>query len=598
MVQDARARMTPSTAGALVERSFAPLGPARPDESMLDLVGLIEILRRKFALIAITTVIVVAIAAAYAFLATPLYTATSKILIDAREKNTLGTEVVPSGLGTKLSDNFALVDSQVKIIMSDAVLAPVVRSQHLDTDPEFGARKPGLLASVVSSITGLFKPSGTATANDDPNERALLILAKQLEVSRDDQTYVIDISVSSIDPLKAARLAQAVAEAYLTDQSDEKVSTSEQVSSLMDGQLAALRDRLLKAENDVQQFRAEHGLQEAGGDLLDTRQLEALNEQLASAKSDVTQKQAKHQEVHLLLDNDIEPEMIGEAVGSDTVSRLREQYAIAARREAILGAELLPSHPQLKQARSEVERLRGLIRAEVERIAKAVDLDYAMAKRRLAAAETALAASREHANTNDSARIKLRELVREADSTRWVYENFLTRVKEIDEAQEIYTADARIISPASIPEDPSWPKKRLILALALVFGCGLGGSLALATEHLNRCIHTGTELRGATGLKSLVTIPALSGGRGRVAGLLGSSPKRASFYDVVVEVLEAARARPLEPRCSDCSLMSWTSTRSDSRVPCFLPPRSREKERARLPWAWPWPRRPRACAHC
>ena len=71
MVQDARARMTPSTAGALVERSFAPLGPARPDESMLDLVGLIEILRRKFALIAITTVIVVAIAAAYAFLATP-----------------------------------------------------------------------------------------------------------------------------------------------------------------------------------------------------------------------------------------------------------------------------------------------------------------------------------------------------------------------------------------------------------------------------------------------------------------------------------------------------------------------------------------------
>src|SRR5690606_14717240 len=143
-----------------------------------------------------------------------------------------------------------------------AVLAPVVRSQHLDTDPEFGARKPSLLASAVSSITSLFKPSGAATSNNDPNERALLILARQLEVSRDDQTYVIDISISSIDPLKAARLAQAVAQAYMTDQSDEKVATSEQVSSLMDGQLAALRDRLRKAENDVQQFRAEHDLQE------------------------------------------------------------------------------------------------------------------------------------------------------------------------------------------------------------------------------------------------------------------------------------------------------------------------------------------------
>lgn len=530
--------MTPSNAGALVERSFAPLGPARPDDQMLDLVGLIEILRRKLALIAITTAVVVALATAYAFLTTPLYTATSKILIDPREKHAVGTEVVPSGLGTKLSDNFALVDSQVKIIESDSVLRPVISSQHLDTDPEFGARKPGLLASVVSSVTGLFKRSNSSVANNDPTQRALLTLLKQLEVSRDDQTYVIDIAVSSIDPIKAARLAQAIAESYLANQSEEKVETSEQISSLMGGQLATLRERLFKAENDVQKFRAEHGLQEAGGDLLDTGQLEALNDQLSATKAEVAQKQVKYQEVHLLLKNDVEPEMVSEAMRSDTISRLREQYAVAARREAILGAELLPSHPQLKQARSEVERLRGLIRAEVERIAKAIDLEYAMAQRRLTAAETALAASRKHADMNDSARIKLGELVREADSIRWVYESFLTRVKEINETQQIYTPDARVISPAAIPEDPSWPKKRLILALALVFGCGLGSSLALATEHLNRRIHTGTELRAATGLKSLVSIPALKTSRGHVTDLPGSSQKRATFYDVVVEILE------------------------------------------------------------
>lgn len=539
MVQDARAGMTPGTASALVERSFAPVGPARSGDQLLDLAGLLKILRRKLALIAITTAIAVGLALAYAFLTAPLYTATSKILIDPREKKTVGTEVVPSGLGTTLSDNFALVDSQVKIIKSDSVLRPVISSQHLDTDPEFGAKEPSLLATVVSSITGLFNSSPSG-ANNDPTQRALLLLLKQLEVSRDDQTYVIDISVSSIDPAKAARLAQAIAESYLADQSEEKAETSEQVSSLMDGQLAALRERLFKAENDVQKFRAEHGLQEAGGDLIDTRQLEALNSQLSAAKDDVAQKKAKHQEVHLLLKSDIEPEMIGEAMSSETVARLREQYAVAARREAILTADLLPSHPQLKQARSEVERLRSLIRAEVERIAKSVDLEYAMAQRRLTEAEAALGASRKHADTNDSARIKLSELVREADSTRWVYESFLTRVKEINEAQQIYTPDARVISPASIPVDPSWPKKRLILAFALVFGVGLGGSLALATEHLDRRIHTGSELRAATGLKSLVSVPTLpSGARG--GNFLGSAQGRANFYDVVVEILDGGQ---------------------------------------------------------
>jgi succinoglycan biosynthesis transport protein ExoP len=239
-----------------------------------------------------------------------------------------------------------------------------------------------------------------------------------------------------------------------------------------------------------------------------------------------------------MLTQGVEPEMIGDAIGSETVARLREQFAIAARREAILGATLLPSHPQLQQVHSEVERLRRLIHAEVERIAQGIDLEFEMSKRRLVAAETALAASREESNSNDSARIKLRELTRESETTRAVYESFLSRIKEMNEAQRIYTPDARIISPAAIPDNPSWPKKKLILALALAFGCGLGGSLALAAEHLDRRIRSGAELRASTGLKSLASIPALHAKRGLFAEFLGRPPKRASFYDMVLEILE------------------------------------------------------------
>ncbi len=534
MVQDARARMTPSTAGALVERSFAPLGPARPEEQMLDLASLIRILRRRLGLIVMTVAVVMSIAGAYAFLTTPIYTASTKILIDPRKKHTIGTEVVPSGLGTTAGESFALVDSQVKMILSDAVLRPVVRELHLATDPEFGAPRPGLL----SGITGLFASSANDAAADNPEERALVALTKHLKVERDDQTYVIEIDASSENAAKAARIAQAVAESYMADQSRDKVDTTQQVSSRMDGQLATLRDRLQKAETKVETFRAAHNLQEAEGELIDTRQLKGLNDQLTAAKADLAKNEAKVQQVERILKSGVEPEMIGDAIASETVTRLREQYAIASRREAILSATLLPSHPQMQQAHSEVERLRGLIRAEVQRISKAIHLDYDLSKRRLAAAEAALAASRHDANINDSARIKLRELTREAETTRAVYESFLSRVKEMNEAETIYTADARIISPAAIPNNPSWPKKRLILALALVFGCGLGGSLALAAEHLDRRIHSGAELRATTGLKSLASIPRLHARRGLMAELLGQPAKRASFYDMVLEILE------------------------------------------------------------
>jgi polysaccharide biosynthesis transport protein len=106
----------------------------------------------------------------------------------------------------------------------------------------------------------------------------------------------------------------------------------------------------------------------------------------------------------------------------------------------------------------------------------------------------------------------------------------------MNESERVYTPDARVISPATIPLRPSWPKKLLVLALALVFGGVLGVSLALATEHLNRRIYSETELLTSTGLKPLVSIPRLHAKAGLVGKFLHA--RRPNFYDLVVETLE------------------------------------------------------------
>ena len=110
-----------------------------------------------------------------------------------------------------------------------------------------------------------------------------------MKVVRDDQTFVIAIDVTTEDPAKSARLAQAIAQAYLADQSNDKAEMTQRVSGLMDGQLSTLRQRVSDAENAVETFRAAHNLQEADGELIDTHQLKGLNEQLISAQADLTQ---------------------------------------------------------------------------------------------------------------------------------------------------------------------------------------------------------------------------------------------------------------------------------------------------------------------
>jgi len=496
-----------------------------------------KVLRRRLHLIATTIVVVMALAVAYLLVATPYYTAATDILIDPRKKNTVQNEVVPSGLGTSAGENFALVDSQVKVILSDAVLRPVVESEHLAEDPEFNGEDVSPLARIVGSILSVFS-AGSDVATS-PEDRALLALREQIEVTRDDQTYVIKIEVTTKEPVKSAHIAQAITRSYLKDQAETKVEISQSASSQMYGQLDKLRERLLNSESQVQKFRAAHNLQQGeNGVLINTRQLEDLNLKLTEAQSEMAASEAKREQIHRMLRQGLDPDMTASAIGSDTIARLREQYAIASRREAILSASLLPSHPTQIQARSEVERLRGLIKIEVERVAKAADLDYDEAKQRLKAAQDALAASRQKANANDSSFIKLRELEREAETTRTVYESFLSRVKELNEVERVDTPDARIISPAVIPGRPSWPKKLLTLALAFAFGSVLGCTLALGTEFFDGRIYSGTELLTSTGFKPLVSIPTLHAKPSMMQRILGRRPQNASFYDLVLETIE------------------------------------------------------------
>ncbi len=126
-----------SEARRLVVWTFRPMEHEPLTVSTLQLGDLAGILRRRIKLIAVTTLAVLALAVTYLLLATPQYTAFTEILIDPRKKNTVENEVIPSGLGTTASINFALVDSQVGVITSDAVLRPVVKSQDLVADPEF-----------------------------------------------------------------------------------------------------------------------------------------------------------------------------------------------------------------------------------------------------------------------------------------------------------------------------------------------------------------------------------------------------------------------------------------------------------------------------
>ncbi len=133
---------------------------------------------------------------------------------------------------------------------------------------------------------------------------------------------------------------------------------------------------------------------------------------------------------------------------SPTITALRGQYAEIMRREAEEMTTLGPRHPAVLDIQAQAERLRHMIDNEIDRTAVASRTEYESAK----ASEQTIANNLKvlEGNTVDTnqAMVGLRELERDAQASRDIYQAFLVRARETGEQQQIDTKNIRVISKA------------------------------------------------------------------------------------------------------------------------------------------------------
>src|ERR1044071_640986 len=132
----------------VIQRPATAVPPA--DDPRVDLKELIRVIKRRRASILWTAAVPVLLALLYAVLATPLYTASTQILIDPRDRRIISNEVAPEALAA--DGGVAVVESQQLVITSDIVLRRAIAREHLDTDPEFGGLSTGLLGVLSNRL--------------------------------------------------------------------------------------------------------------------------------------------------------------------------------------------------------------------------------------------------------------------------------------------------------------------------------------------------------------------------------------------------------------------------------------------------------------
>jgi len=402
---------------------------------------------------------------------TPRYTSTAQLYVDPRELQLVDRELTPRA--QDVSGLSMVVESQARLITSNSVLFKVIQDTNLDRDPEFGGESRGALTSLL----GLFGIELRFIAAPKVDHTiALDALIRHITVRKTEKSFVVDVEVWSHEPAKAAMLANAIANAYLTESKSSQATAARRATVDLSGRLKELQQRLRNAENVLAVYKAQNNFVGTQDTLLSDQQLSGSNQRLAAAHALTLDAQAKYDQIEASRRSATDPGAIAEALQSPTIANLRAQYAEAKKKHAELAAELGPLHPAIKQAEKQVEDMRRTINEEVDRFAQSAKNDLTRARDYEASLSKALEAQKKQSLQLGQASVRLRELERDVEANRDVYASFLKRSRETEEQESLNTSAARIIGEATVPQRRTFPPPMSILAILGFMLGALGAS--------------------------------------------------------------------------------------------------------------------------
>jgi capsular exopolysaccharide synthesis family protein len=492
---------------------IAPFGvAATADHDGIDLGALIGVLRRRWAVIVAVAAGIALLTTLTVFQLTPRYAATSSVAVQTQKTQVVDIQDVVADM----APDTATMETQASILRSRALAGKLVDKLRLDRDREFN---PALGQGGFSILSpGTWFGGDAAPAKDDPvkkaRERTKVVdrVLQAIEIEVIPRSYVVEIRATSADPAKATAMANNLADLYISDQIEAKYEATRRASGWLEERVAELREQAVAADRAVEIYRVSNGLVGGTSGGVDSQQLSEINSQLIIARSERAAKEAQLAQVRQLVANGGNSlETSGAILDSPLIQNLRQQESEVVRKLAELQATYGERHPRIINATAELRDLRSKIADEVRKIAASTANEVSVARAREGALAGGLSGLRGRVGASGQAEVRLRELQREADSTKTLYETFLSRYKETREQVDVQTADARIISKADVPVSAAYPRKSLAVGLSLIAGLLAGVALAFALEKLDNAVRGADLVERIGGGSVLSFVPVVSG---------------------------------------------------------------------------------------
>lgn len=480
------------------ELAAPPVREGWAHEDQLDLRHYWNVIdRRKWGILALAAIVSL-ITLLVTLAITPVYQATSTLLIESQGANAVSIEEV-YGLDTRAQQYY---DTQFEILKSRPLAERVIYRLNLAANPQFAPwmaeeADAGGGAGWLSFLSG--DEEAGAAARLDPVLELTGPYLDKLTIAPVRDTQLVHVRYEATNPVLAADIANAHAQSYIESTLDARVEMTQSVSDWMSRRLDVLRNKLRDSERRLQAYREQEQLVDLQGlQSLPAKEIDELSSRLIEARRQVTQAKTAYMQVQQLQVQDSsslrELSALPGVLNDALVQTFWQATAQAEIQVAELGKRYGPKHPKMIAARSELAAANESLSRHIESVTESIRTRFEEAQQQEVAVSEALEDAKNRYHVVGRKGSELRSLQQEVASNSQLYEMFYNRIKETSQTNDMQPASARIIATAIPPMEPVKPNKKLFVALAFVLSLVLGVIAAFVLDILDNTVKSAEEV--------------------------------------------------------------------------------------------------------
>lgn len=490
------------------------------EEKEVDLRDYLRVIIKRRHTVYTFLAVVFVIVVVGTFSTTPIYVASTKVLIDK----------APS---RAISDKFSFISydydpdffaTQYQLIKSSAVARKVVDALGMakvnnnipGSRPQgssFLKKMTGGLSGLVSSIFRSKDLEGLKE-KEDPDKRADNIargISGGLNVVPLKNSKIVEISYMSPNPELARNIVNSIATAYIEELLDLNMSSTKYTLEWMTKQAEVERANVEKSEKALQEYvKAQNFVTLENKVAIIPQKISEISSKLISAESKKKELETLYNKVKEVSANLNEAENLSVISSDPTLQSLRQQILKSEQDITELSQKYGQKHPALLRAKEDLAGLKAKRMQEIRRVIESVKNEYELARSNENIYRRLLSETKGEALSLNEKANEYNIINREVETNRQLYDALLKRIKEQSITDKVQNVNVLIVEKAELPVAPVKPRKTMNLIMGLLFGLIGGVGMAFVIEYLDHTVKSPDEAELKLGVAVLGMVPLVN----------------------------------------------------------------------------------------